>query len=269
MLNTLAFVVALQLAPAQAGELTITNVRGLYSPLGPARTSDKLIPGDFYFVGFTTDGMKVAANGRVVYSMAMELQDSTGKVISKQAPRELQTIQSLGGSEVQMYAAVTVGADQPPGNYSMKLTIQDVLGKKSGTLTRSFEIVKPSFAIIRLRPTFDQNGMVPAPTVGVPGQNVFLDFWVVGFERGADKQPSVSAVIQVTDEDGKPTIQKPEVLHAPQPGQPLEADKNVIPMSLPLALNRTGKFKVHLRVVDEVTKKHYEITYPITVVPNK
>jgi hypothetical protein len=267
MLHTLAFLMALPLAPAQSGGLTVSHVRPLYSPLGPERVSDKILPGDIYFVGFTTDGMTVQQDGRVNYSIGMELSDSTGKSVSKQAPRELATVQSLGGSELQMYATVLAGADQSPGQYSMKVTIQDLQGKKSTSFTRKFQILKPRFGIIRFRPTLDPNGLIPAPTVGVPGQVVFLSFWVVGFQRGTDRQPSVTAEVQIYDEDGKATIQKPPALR----NQPLEADQNVIPMSIGLSLNRLGKFKVVLRVVDNTSsnKKPYEISYPITVVPNK
>lgn len=265
MLNTLAFLVALQLAPAQAGHLTITNVRPLYSPLGPERTSDKLIPGEIYFVGFTTDGMKVGQDGRVEYSIGLDLSDSTGKVISSQTPRELQTLQSLGGAEVQMYATIIIGANQPPGDYGMKVTVRDIQGKTSADFTRKFQIVKPRFGIIRLRPTLDPTGLIPAPTVGVPGQNVWVGFWIVGFQRGPDKQPNVTAELQVFDEDGKPTIAQPGVLK----NQPLEGNQDVIQMSLPLALNRPGKFKIRIRATDQVTRKKFDINYPITVVPNK
>src|SRR5207253_753267 len=101
MLTTMTLFAALSLAPAQTGELELTNIRPTYGLMGPARPDNKLLPGDFFFVSYDIENIKVdGKTGKVLYSMGMECVDSKGKTQYKQEPRDLESVNSLGGSRL-------------------------------------------------------------------------------------------------------------------------------------------------------------------------
>src|SRR2546427_725234 len=77
MWTTLAFAAALTLAPAQAGQLELTNARTTYGLLGAPRTDGKYLPGDSFTLSFDIEGMTVDDSGKVLYSIALEVADSS------------------------------------------------------------------------------------------------------------------------------------------------------------------------------------------------
>jgi hypothetical protein len=75
MWATLAALTGLTLIPAQT-ELKLTNARPTLGFLGATLKdgeTPKLFPGDFFFVSFDIEGLQVNDEGKVEYSMSMEL----------------------------------------------------------------------------------------------------------------------------------------------------------------------------------------------------
>src|SRR5262249_50094653 len=136
MWTTLSLLAVLSLAPGQAGgDLDLTNIRTTYGLLGPARAENKFVPGDTFMVAFDIDNIKVADNGDVLYTMAMEVIDNkTKKALFKQDPRDLKAVNSLGGKKVPAFANVDIGFDLPQGTYTLNLTVTDRATKKSKKL---------------------------------------------------------------------------------------------------------------------------------------
>ena len=263
--STLAVLAALALAPAQQSELKLSNVRGTHGLQGPPRTEKKVLPGDTVFVCFDIDGITVGPDGKVKYSVATEVTDAKGKTIFKQEPRDLEVPLSLGGNRVPGFSQIDCGLEQPPGKYTLKLTVTDRAANKSATFTHDFEIAERGFGLVRFSTTRDKDGLVPSNVPGV-GEMLWLQFGVVGFERDkAGKQPSVAVELQVLDGDGKP-VGKPQsgVINKDVP------DKAVaLPLQFWLQLNRPGKFTLVVTATDQLTKKTTKTTLPFTVVELK
>src|SRR5262249_50283509 len=131
MMTTIALAV-LAGVPAQPAELKLTNVRMTVGELGPARDGNKLLPGDVMFIAYDIDGLTISEEGIARYSMAMEVTDAAGKLIFKQDPRELEDFVPLRGNRIPARAFITVGLDQPAGNYGCKITVTDPKTKASG-----------------------------------------------------------------------------------------------------------------------------------------
>src|SRR5262249_7026178 len=117
MWTTLAFVAGLSVAPSQAGPLKLTNVRTTYGVHGMPRGDTKFLPGDTAVFSFDAEGITVADDGKVLYSIAMQVTDSDGKVRFRQAPRELEAINALGGNKLPVMANLQIGLDEPKGTY--------------------------------------------------------------------------------------------------------------------------------------------------------
>src|SRR5688572_19950855 len=93
---------ALSLTPGQPGDLELVNARVTYGVLGqerPDSKAPKLLPGDVFVVSFDINNLKVKKDGRVQYSMGMEL-TRKGKLKPefKKDPLDLEALNTLGGS---------------------------------------------------------------------------------------------------------------------------------------------------------------------------
>jgi len=260
----LPLIIALGFAEAPASAIELTNPRNTYGELGGTRVDAPLLPGDVLFVAFDIEGISINAEGNVVYTMGMELQDKAGKSIFKQEAVQKTDYVPLGGSKLPARAYITVGLDQMPGEYVLKVTVTDIATKDAKTLDRKFTVLPKDFGIVAVYTSVDERGQIASPTTGVVGQSLFVQFGIVGFARDATKkQPSVTIEMQPLDEAGKPTISKPGSY---------SADANVdekdpgFSVRFLLPLTRPGKFTVRLKAVDKVANKTYTFDLPVAVV---
>src|SRR5262245_9412830 len=144
---------AVSLVSSQDGELSLTNVRATYGAPGVARPDNKLLPGDHVYVSFDIEGITVADDGKVLYSMATEVLDGNGKSIIRVEPRDLEVTNALGGRSVPAFTQLDVGLDAKPGKYTLKTTVTDRASKRSQTLAREFEVLPKQFGLVRLTTT--------------------------------------------------------------------------------------------------------------------
>src|SRR5436190_2042122 len=95
---------------------------------------------------------------------------------------------------------------------ALKVTVTDrgAKSKESKYFEKKFEVLPPTFGMIRLNIAYDKDGQVPAPHIGVAGQSFYVNFNAVNFERGGDsKDPNIQFEMLVLDERDKPTLHKP------------------------------------------------------------
>ena len=269
MWATLALASALT-APAQesGGGLKLSNERITYGILGQERKSDKFMPGDVFFVSFDIEGLKARPDGRIQYGIGVELLNRDGKRQFKDDPHELEGVNALGGGHHPAFALAEIGTDTEPGEYTLKVTVADRAGKSEQSFSRKFEVVPATLGFVRTHFTYDPTQSLPAPPLAVPGQNLCLNFAVVGFGRDAKKESDLAVELQVTDEAGKPVLAKPFMGEAKGPPSKPEFVK-IIPMQFFLQLNRAGKFKVVLKATDKSSGKSVEQTLDLLVQENK
>ena len=266
MWATLALVSALNLAPAQAGQLSLTNARVTNGMFGVERKEPvKLVVGDSFFLAFDIENLQVGPDGRASYSLGMTLSDKAGKPHYKQEPTELEALLSLGGSSLPGNAEVLIGLDTAPGEYTLEVTITDRRAKVSKTLSKKFELLPKDFAIVRLQTKMVVgNNAAPAPRIAVPGQELLLTFSTMGFGWDkAKKQPNMLVEMSILDDTGKPTLEKPFTAT----NDVVPADALSLGWTFFLKLNRPGKFTVNLKATDRTaTDKVSQVSVPITVV---
>ena len=272
MWTPLTVVAALTLAQApSASGLNLTNVRLTYGELGGTRPETKLLPGDLLFVGFDIDGITIGPDGTASYSMALDVTDAAGKVIFKQEPADKSDFVPLGGTKIPGRAYILAGYDQPPGAYTLRVTVTDKKGtdpkRASKTLEKKFEVADKGFGIVSVFTTVDERAGIPAPTTGVVGESVFVQFVVIGFARDKAKkqQPNVLVEMQTLDETGKPTLPKP-VAYTMEGGVDEKDPGFTLRFLLPMT--RVGKFTVQLTATDKVANKSATFKLPIAVVPS-
>jgi hypothetical protein len=262
MITTIAFVAALSLAPHDAGELAVRDVRATYGIIGPKRPAEGVLPGDSVFLTFDIDGITADADGKIRYSVATEVKDAKGKTHYSQPGRELEAIAALGGNQLPAYAQIEIGLQQPPGDYTMKLTVSDLASKKSTSISHNFKVLPKEFGIVRLATSSDPEGRHPA---GLPlgvGQSLWINLAAVGFQRGGQGQPNVAFTLRILDEAGKPTLSKP---FAGAINQGVTAQAPALPVQFHVGLNRAGNFTIEITAKDEIGGKMAKKSFPITV----
>jgi hypothetical protein len=263
---------ALTTAPAQAGDLKLTNVRMTIGELGGTRSSNKFLPGDIAFIGYDINGLTIAPDGTTSYKMAMEVQDGTGKPIFKQDPRDLKDFVPLRGNTIPARAFITIGLDQDPGNYTCNITVEDPKTKAKGSLSVKFEVLKRDFGVVAVYTTYDERGLLPGPTTGVVGQTMFIQFTVASFQRDPKskiKQPNIEVELQILDERGTPILTKPST-HVQDDTSPQKVDEKagmVAMQPFAMFLSRAGKFTFRITATDKVANKKATYELAMTVLP--
>jgi hypothetical protein len=245
-------------APAQAGELKLSNQRMTMGLLGPKREDNKVVPGDLVVVAFDIENLTVKNDGRVLYSMGFEItRKGKAKPERKEAPQDLEADNRLGGGTLPSFALALIGVDYPAGNYILKVTVKDraVKPAKTVTLEQEFEVVPIKFAFVGVKVTTPRGE--PTPSLGVPGQALLFHYALVGHAMTKENppNPNVSFEMQIIDkETGKPTVEKPFRGDIIQGG-----NKDMLVFApTPLQLNRPGKFTIIFKATDNLAKKTTE-----------
>jgi len=266
--TTLALWAALGSAPSQSAELSLKNVRATYGFLGAERHDDKVLPGDAYFLAFDIEGVQVDAEGRVQYSMGMEVTDSRNKVFYARDPSDLVAYNALGGNRLEGITYLDVGFDMPAGEYTVKVTVTDRTSKAKQAFQRKFEVLPKSFGLAHFMTSYDGGGQIPAPPVGVVGQILFVNFSVIGFDReSVKKQPDVRLQMRILDENGQPTLRKPFIGNTSQ--SEISERSIAVPMNFTVPLNRSGKFTIEVQAEDRISKKTAKLAIPLIVMEQK
>jgi len=268
MWTPLLLAAGLAFTPAQGAEegLQLTNIRNTYGVLGSTRPSGKLLPGDVLFVAYDIDGVTVDKAGKVQYSMAMEVTDNKDKKsVFKQDAAEKVDFVPLGGNKLPARAFITLGLDQPAGLYTLKVIVADKATKVTKTLEHQFEVLPKAFGIVAVYASIDERGSIPAPTTGIIGQSVFIQFAAVGFERDPKtKQPDLSFEMSPLDDAGKPTLGQPSI-HDAKAG--VDDKDAVYQVRFLLPMTRAGKYTIRLTAEDKLAKKKVTFDLPVVVLP--
>jgi hypothetical protein len=266
MWTTIVLAAALAAAPDEKDKLTFSHVRDTYGLMGPTRPAAKFLPGGELFFCFDVEGVTIDDDGKVHYSIAVEVADPKGKLLFKQEPRDLEAPAALGGDRIPAYAHLDIGLQSPPGEYAVKVTVVDLPTKRTQELKRTVEVLPKDFGLVRLKTTSDQEGQLPVAVPGA-GEGLWIQFGAVGFGRGGDgKQPDLTFEMRILDENGKPTRAKPFTF---QVNKDVPADAALVPAQFFLSLNRSGKFTVELTADDKVGGKKAQLTFPLHVADAK
>jgi hypothetical protein len=268
MFPTLALAAVMSLAPAQDGQLAISNARlTSFGEFGPVRTNNKYVPGDKFYVAFDIDNLKMDPAGVVNFSVGMEVTGTSGKIYQQQ-PVKQAFILPLGGSRVPGRAWMNIDLNTPPGTYTCKLTVTDLEAKTSKAVDKTFEIQPGTFGMVGMFTSADDKGEIPAPLTGYPGQVLYLNFFAVGFGRTPTKddpkkkEPDLTAELRVYDQSNQPTNAKPAILAY---GAGVEERATGLPFQFIIPMNRVGTFTVEVKAECKVTGKTHKVTFPITV----
>jgi hypothetical protein len=257
--------VAVLACPADALELK--NGRAAYDPLGVPKQDNKFLPGDFFYYFYEVEDLHVDTKtgvARVVQTM--ELLDEKDKIVYSPPPGDM--VVPLFGAHRMLSNVITVTGAQPPGKYTLRVTVKDKLvkDKTKGTkvLTYKFEVLKKQFGIVQ---PFD-------PSVAFMNMSLPVRFAVTGMARDPKtKLPDVEVSMYLLDKDKKPTVLKAVVNNVRDLHDPHAFDITkmpAIPVALELNLSRAGTFFIEIEATDRLAKKTQRLRLPLTVVdPSK
>jgi len=258
------------LLPNPVSSVEIKNVRSTYGPVavdragnqptlgGALRTDKKIMAGDFIYLMFDIDGLKVdSKTGQAKYELSYALVDKNGKVVVKGETTPLEVRLPLGGTSVPGVASFVIGPEQAPGAYKVKLSVKDRNTKEVKALEYPFEIIASAFGI----------GAIFAPSYGVPGQYYMTKFIIAKSALDPkDKTPKVEIKMRVLDEAGK-DLGTPILKRYPKElpdGLDLQKN-NFVPEYFQVYLNRPGRFTIALDAEDKIGNRKASVRIPLTV----
>jgi hypothetical protein len=266
MWTTLALALALQAGPAQQQNpgLSVANARLTYGHLGPTRKDATFFPGDWFTMAFEVRNVVFDKTGNASYSVGMEVLDGEGNVRFRQLPRNQTAQNFLGGSSVFSAAFIDLPYTAKPGDYTVRVTIEDRATNAKATMEQKGKVLPPDFGLIRVGVSADREGLVPCSPVVELGESLYVNFAVTGYGRDkTGKQPQVEVAMRIFDENGKPTLARP--LTGKVEGDVPEK-LQAIPMQFGMTANHAGRFSVELTAVDRVSGKTARVNFPFRVV---
>ena len=174
-----------QARPVAKGELKLANARMTYGEFGATRAEAKFLPGDTFYMAFDIEGIKVSPDGKVSYTMGMELLDPKGVSVFNLKPQEREELLALGGDRLPARTYLVLGSSQAPGNYTFKATIFDKGTGASRVLEQKIEILPRNLGLINVLYSFDQNGQLAAPPAGYRRPDALAAVYHRRFRAGA------------------------------------------------------------------------------------
>jgi hypothetical protein len=243
----------------RAGALELKNVRAANGLLGATRPDAKFLPGDILIVAFDVEGLKVRdKTGVAVFQQKMRVTDDQDKLVFGETPKEVEE-PLFGADRLPRFVPVVITLNQKPGHYKIQVTFTDKLANASKDLRYEFDILKPGFGIVQPL----------TPAVGFIGQDFAVNFAVVGMKRDdKTKMPDVKVSMQLLDAKGEPVVATPITnnlrdLHVEQAFDITKMQ--VIPIGLPVVLNRKGTFTIEIHAEDRLGKRATALRLPLTV----
>ena len=262
MLTTLVLTLAVQTAPAQ-GKLGIANERLTHGYLGAERKNSDFLPGDVVFLAFDILNMTFDAKSMASYSVSLEVLDKDGKSRFREVPRNLVARNFLGGNKLQGVAQLQIPFQTKPGEYTLRVLVEDRTNKATATLERKARVVNGDFGLIHVHTSADPEGMIPRANVGIVGETLHFNFAAVGFGRDpGSKQPNIEVAMRLLDSAGKPTTTQPLTGKA---DKDIPAELKIVPLQFAVTLDRTGQYTVELNATDKISGKTAKVSFPIKV----
>jgi hypothetical protein len=247
----------------QAGGPEIVNLRATYGHLGAPRPKGAgVLPGDIAHFSFEIKNLKPDTKGRVHYSIGIVITDEKGKVFYEQKPYNAFAQTYFGGDLLAAAAHIEVPLDTKASGMSWKATVTDRTANKSTTLTGKGNVLPADFGLVRVGTFADIDSRIPHAPVGVVGSELYLGFGVVGFGRGADKQPNIKVSLSIRDEKGQLTTAKPLT---GQVNKDIAADVRFIPLNFAMTLDRAGRYMLELIAEDQVSGKTSTVNFPLRI----
>jgi len=155
----------------------------------------------------TSTGITVDAGGKVLYSVGMEVTTAPGKAHSSRPPATAKRRTRWAAKHLPAFVSLQIGLDQPPGAYTVKVTVTDRAAKASKSLTRTAHEVLLAFGLSAAHHHDRSERPDPRP---LPGrrQSLWINFLAVGFgDRRATRNSRTSwSICASSTENGKPTL---------------------------------------------------------------
>jgi hypothetical protein len=260
----LALPLALALAAPAAAGLKLQDIKARHGAHGPERASLDVAPGDEVVFTYTLTGVGTDPDGKVDCELRQTISDAGGKVLlDNKTP--IKEALGFGGGYMPGVAAPAFGITTPPGKYVVKVTITDKLREETVSFERAVTVVKPDFAVVRPRLSYDAQGKSAAGLTNVLGTQLFFRMIAVGFDR-SQKKIDMTMTVHYYDDKGKDLLPKPLMVSTKTDDEEKVAKADSVTFNGSFACNRPGSFKVKIVITDNMAKKSATFEVPLKVV---
>jgi hypothetical protein len=265
MMRTLLAVSLLVLTPARScAELEIKDIQSALGERGPERHTLEYFPEDEILIRYVVSGVRVDQEGKMDTRGKIRLTTAKGRVVREGDLKRQQGFLALGGGSYPAYVFLSLPPQAPAGEYTVSVTVEDLLASATATFERKVRVKPVEFAIVAQRFYRDAEAKVPAAAGGVLGDLLYVRFRVIGFERGRGGC-EVEMNLQVVDKQGKELLPKPLQV-AFRNKDPAELKKiSHLNFDPNFALNRVGDFTLCISVTDKIAGKTTKFEAPLHV----
>lgn len=257
----LAALVSAVICPAVHAAVELRHVQCCYGPFGPARSGIEVAAHDELMFRFVIAGLKLDAEGKTDAILTIGMSDAAGVEILHQT-RPIR-VSLPWGETCPGTAGLVVSPSAPPGEYSLRVVVDDKLGGGSARFARKVVVVPATFRVINPRFFVDHPRTLPGPCGGFAGQTLALRVQAALPKKGVDGRTAVALTLRVFDLEGNELSRHP-VTARREAADGREYQTLVIDAELPLS--RAGELLLRLTLTDEISSKQSTLELPLTVV---
>jgi hypothetical protein len=260
----LALLVTAGLTGPALADLKIQDVKARHGRHGPERASLDVVPGDELIITFTATGVQTDKVGKCNCDMTIKITDANEAVLVNNTT-PIKELMALAGGSLPGVASTSFGANTSPGKYVLTVTLADKILNETASFERAVTVVKPDFAVIRPRLSYDPDGKTSAGTTHSLGTQLHFRMLATNFDR-SEKKIDLTMSVQYYDDKGQALMPRPLTAHTKVDDEDQVAKAEFATFNGSFACNRTGTFKLKVVITDNISKKTATFESPLKIV---
>lgn len=260
MLRGLIAPLALLILSPATFALELRNVQACYGRYGPARTKLEVAPHEELMFRFVIVGLKTDKDGKTDALLTTTLTDANGHDLLSR-PQAIRETLPFEAESCPGTASLLVGPTAAPGEYQLRVTIEDKLGGGSTRFIRKVVVQSADFRLLSPRFFVDPARTLPGPCGGLVGQTLYVRTQIAQPSR-RDDWIACSLKLRVVDLNGKDMLQTPVVIRREVRSQ---QDYQILALEAELPLSAAGDFRLVLTATDENTKQEATLELPLVI----
>jgi hypothetical protein len=242
------------------GAVELRNVQACYGRYGPTRTKLEVAPNEELMFRFVIAGLKTTTEGTTDALLNVTLADASGREVINQT-QPIRTPTPFGADFVPGTTNLVIGPTASPGEYQLRVTIEDKLATSSARFVRKVTIRPAGFSIINPRFFVDPARSLDGPCGGLIGQTMYFRAQIAEPSR-KDGRTAVTMKLRLTDLEGHDVMRAPVIVHREMTS---DFDYHALAVEAEMPLGRSGEFLLWVTAIDENTKQEVTQQLPMTI----
>lgn len=254
----------LLLAGGLRAEVRISHITAATGPYWPSKKDLVYYPGDLVSFRYLISGLQTDKDQAIDTTVTCAVFDSKGKLVNSQSqPWTYHAV--LGEGAGPHMTGFEVNDRYKPGDYTVKVTVQDNLADREASFERHITIRPEEWAISTVAFFRDPDGRLPGCLDAHLGDQLYYKMKIIGYDK---QRIDCEMRMELLDAKGEDIISKPFTqVFVNNNGELIRSVPYLRAEGALPTFTRPGKFILKITVVDHVNEKTAVYQAPVKIAP--